>query len=349
MKPWTIHAVVPPGLEGLAKNELHHLGVKTVSEHAGGLGFSCHDRQLFRLHHLARIPSRFLVVLGQFRARHFSELVDKAKALEIPAFTGPLERADLRISCRHCKLYHSDAIAERLHLLWNSRPDAKGQRIQLRGEDDHFTLSIDASGEHLHRRGILRHRGSAPLRENLAAALIQATTPEGPIWDPFCGSGTLAVESLLQETRTPIGRFRSFAFQHWPKHRTDVYADDLASLEAERQQPTHRHRLGDHNPSELEACRHNLEAVGWLEWVDVREEDFFQATPPEGHHLITNPPYERRLKGAGDLFARLDGWKPFPAHLLLPRNRRHPGFRGILKFKNGGQAVHLLERSVDRS
>ena len=210
MKPWNIIAVIPPGLEILAIAELKSLGVESRSESWGQVNFIAHPDLLFRLHNLARIPSRFLVEIGRITAKHFKEFRKDLERLPLKDYIVP-PHAQFKINCTHCKLFHTGAIEEAARLALDC-PTEGGTTLHILGLDDTFIISVDASGEHLYRRGILEHRGEAPLRENLAAAMVRAVPSESTFWDPFCGSGTLPLERLLQGSSIPIGRLRSFDF-----------------------------------------------------------------------------------------------------------------------------------------
>ena len=115
------------------------------------------------------------------------------------------------------KLYHSGAVEERVREVLD-RPDGD-QRVFVRILDDVVTVSLDTSGDSLHRRGYRGAAGKAPLRETLAAGLVLASgwDARSPLIDPFCGSGTIAIEAAMIARRMSPGRHRSFAFQQWPE------------------------------------------------------------------------------------------------------------------------------------
>lgn len=349
MKPHRITIIVPPGLEALAAEECRGLGLSEVEEHTGWLVTHGHDRWIHRLNNLARIPSRILVELASFRASSFSELVAKVQKARIDKFLGE-NSINLKISVSHCRLYHTGAIEERiLRALGKEKvteKDSPALELYVRGEDDEFTLSLDSSGDHLHRRGVALHRGAAPLRENLAAALVQKVSPKGAVWDPTCGSGTILLETILGDTGYPLNRFRSFAFEKWPQHNQQRYQADLEKMEEEVKPLSRRLLASDIDSKELEACRSNLERLGALDKVEVFQGDVSSLDPKD--HLcegsvLSNPPYGQRIGPGDDLMKHFVRWVgEYPklgVHMVLPRGKDLSGFQRGLRFRNGGIGV----------
>lgn len=357
MKPHKIIIVVPPGIEDLAKAECHELGLTDVESHPGWLVVHGHDRIIHRLNNLARLPSRILVELASFRATSFSEFETRLGKLKLRSLFGGRSLA-FSISVRHCKLYHTGAIEERL-LRWlgdkGSRPMEGELKIFVRGEDDRFSLSLDSSGEHLHRRGIAIHRGEAPLRENLAAALLRRASPEGAIWDPTCGSGTILLESILADTKTPLSKFRKFAFESWPSHDAKRYEATLSEMESSILPMSRRLIASDIEEKELEAFRNNLSRVGWEKLVEVFSGDVTKLSPTEvlpSGSVISNPPYGQRVSPGEGVWKNLAAWANSHAgldvHMVLPRGLSMNGFQKGLRFRNGGLGVstyHSMKKS----
>lgn len=357
MKPWRVDAIVPPGLEPLAQEELSELGVQSQLGQ-GRLSLVAHPDALMRLNVLALIPSRFLVVVGSFRATHFVEFKKKLLKAGLEQFLSS-STVEFKITCKHCKLYHTGAIEEAAVAALNVKPKAsllKGEvhepalRLFIRGEDDTFSISIDSSGEHLHRRGILLHRGEAPLRENLAAALVRLGRFSQPeLWDPCCGSGTLLVENYLLETHTPLFQFRSYAFEHWACFDEDRY-DKLKEkcLEAQKTCQT-RMMASDIDAKVLEAAKSNFERLGCLNDVEVFKADLQHTSTekfPAKLQVLCNPPYGERLARGKSVLKVMKSWaqshSDWQVRVLLPSSQRDQG-RSLLSFRNGGKPVELLE------
>ncbi|MGZ6123970.1 MAG: THUMP domain-containing class I SAM-dependent RNA methyltransferase, partial [Myxococcales bacterium] len=222
-----LFAVCAPGLEPVLLSEVQALGLPGRAL-AGGVEIDGDLAEAMRLNLWLRTASRVLLRLGEpFRAATFPELVRKASALSWEEFLRKGVGAAFRVTCRKSRLYHSGAVAERLHQALQARtkfpvPPAEAgeeapedaQLFVARFERDLCTLSVDTSGALLHRRGWRGPQAKAPLRETLAAALLLAAGFRGEeaVCDPLCGSGTIAIEAALIAIRRAPGIGRAFAF-----------------------------------------------------------------------------------------------------------------------------------------
>src|SRR5688572_26128189 len=170
-----------------------------------------------------RTASRVIVRVAEFPARAFHELERRAARVPWERFVAPGAPAAFRVTCRKSRLYHSDAVAQRLHAAAARAGATVGVAAMEEGEDeaalrtegvgaqlfvvrllhDVVTISADSSGALLHRRGYRQAIGRAPLRETLAAAMLLASgwRPDRPLVDPLCGSGTIAIEAALLARR----------------------------------------------------------------------------------------------------------------------------------------------------
>ena len=254
-----LFAVCAPGLEPVLAEEMRALGFPGRAL-AGGVETDDGPDEAMRLNLWVRTASRVLVRMGDpFRATAFPELVRKASALPWEQFIRKGMRAAFRVTCRKSRLYHSDAVAERLLAALRERvgfaveaadaaeddvPASASEDRQLflaRLERDLCTVSADSSGALLHQRGWRGPQAKAPLRETLAAALLLGAgfTGEEPFCDPMCGSGTLAVEAGLIAMRRAPGLARRFAFQRWPGHSARQWEHLLAEAR-KRERPLPR-------------------------------------------------------------------------------------------------------------
>ena len=193
-----------------------------------------------------RTASRIVVRIAQFHAASFAELEQHARRVTWHRWLAPGGAAHFRVTSHTSRLYHQDAVAERLEravlqVIPSVRPvrapsDADAldgdvtalpgvQRFLVRLVDDQLVLSVDSSGALLHRRGYRLASGKAPLRETLAAALLLAMewTGSTPLVDPLCGSGTIPIEAALLARRIPPGWRRRFAFESWPDFKPSVW------------------------------------------------------------------------------------------------------------------------------
>ncbi len=250
-----LFAVSAPGLEAFTANELRGLGLAAslpatqagagMDEESGGVAFEGGQREIYRANLWLRTASRVLVRLGEFSAVNFQELRKKAGRLEWERFLIPGQAVTLRVTCRKSRLYHSDAVAERLAGAIGDRlgkpPVLEPQLAQnLPGElpegqqapvlivarllHDRCTISVDSSGELLHRRGYRLASAKAPLRETLAAGMLLAAgwEPAAALIDPFCGSGTIPIEAALMKLGSCTGPCEAVCFYGLAGFRWEV-------------------------------------------------------------------------------------------------------------------------------
>ncbi|MEN0068307.1 MAG: RNA methyltransferase, partial [Myxococcota bacterium] len=200
-------ALVQPGLEPVVFDEMSDLGISGEIVD-GGVAFPASEGALHTLHWWGRTPTRVWVRLGRFPAVTLDALAAGARRLPWARFVVARQPLDIRVTAHRSRLRHRDRISKKLQhavddALRSGRRGAarppRGPRppkVQLlvRIVDDEVELSIDASGEPLYRRGWRRNIGDAPLRENLAAAVLRIAgwDPSEPLIDPMCGSGTFA-------------------------------------------------------------------------------------------------------------------------------------------------------------
>jgi putative N6-adenine-specific DNA methylase len=362
-----LFAVCAPGLEPVLEAELAGLGLRARSL-PGGAELQGSARDLERLNLWLRTASRVLVRLGQVKATSFAELVRKARALPFETVARRAEPVAFRVTCHKSRLYHSGAVAQRLHealeeRLGGSVPeaaadeegDAPPQLLLARFDHDVCTVSADSSGGLLHRRGYRLSQSQAPLRETLAAAVLLAAGYTGaePLLDPLCGAGTIPIEAALIARRRAPGLTRDFAFQRWAGH-------DARSFEALRGQARGQELRqspaaiagSDADAAAIAAARENAQRAGItgdlrLDHAPLREA---RPTTPGPGLIATNPPYGVRVRGdlprlygeLGDL-ARRSGYRV--AALTADRRaaqRSGLAWKPLLRTQNGGLKVELL-------
>jgi putative N6-adenine-specific DNA methylase len=220
-------AVAAPGLEPLVAAELRAMGelqpVAVGETEPGGVSFRTDRPGLYAANLHLRIASRVLMRIGAFHASAFHELERHAARLPWPKFVASGSPVAFRVTSRKSRLYHQDAIAQRLLAVAGGATPATSeedatQEFIVRFFRDECTVSADASGALLHRRGYRLATAKAPLRETLAAAMLVGSGWDGsaPLIDPMCGSGTIPIEAALLARRIPPGMARRFAFMRWP-------------------------------------------------------------------------------------------------------------------------------------
>jgi putative N6-adenine-specific DNA methylase len=225
--------------------------------------------------------------------------------------------------------------------------------LRIRLEGDRATISADAAGAPLYRRGWRARVGAAPLRESIAAGVLLACGFEGdrPFLDPMCGSGTLAVEAALVAGRRAPGLGRAFAFEAFPGHDASRLARLRAKLAARARPVAVAIHASDRNAGALRLARKNAEAAGVADAIRFAREDAARAVPPPGPGLCAvNPPWGVRLGEASEawgalaaLLPRLAGWDVAVLgpdrgwERLLPLAPRE-----VTPLRNGGVACRLL-------
>ncbi len=365
--------ITAPGLEHVTQSELASLGVvpSDVPE-PGAIPVSAAAKALYTMNLNLRTASRITVLLAAFHARSFAELERRAKAVSWDEWLRKGRRVRLRVTSRKSRLYHSDAVAERIAsaiaartgggaLIDTDNEDSQeSQLILVRLLRDECAIRIDSSGDNLHRRGYRQAVAKAPLRETLAAAMLLGAEwdKSAPLVDPFCGSGTIPIEAALMARNIAPGMQRSFAFTQWPSfsERTWRQVVDRAR-EAEQPSSTVPIHGADRDQGAIDAARANAARAGVADHIEFKCQPLSALTPPDTPGwLVTNPPYGVRV-GERDrlrnLYAtlgrlarhRLRDWHvallsaqpALEAQLALP-------LAEVFRTTNGGLNVRLLRR-----
>ena len=332
------------GLEGIVAAELKRLGLRDVLAQNGGAAFTGSPSDAFRACLWLRSADRVLLVLAQAEARTFEELFQLVKSVPWEAFlpgnaripvTGKCARSQL-MSVRDCQAITKKAIVERLRHAWHAErlPEtgvAYPVDIALHG--DVARLTLDACGDALNRRGYRTWNGEAPLRETLAASLLEISPwrPGLALHDPCCGTGTLLIEAAFKQARRAPGLFRPFAMEQF-SFFSQTEADALRAQAREVYDPERIHDLSgsDIDPEPLTlAKRHVVQAqLGGRIELTRQPLETLQLSGAEGV-FIANPPYGERLsdrKSCERLYGELRRLKERHPGWALCAISSHPGF-----------------------
>ncbi len=370
-------AIAAPGLEPLVAAELTALGIAATAI-PGGATFTADAAILARAQLHARIASRVVVRLAEFRATAFHALERAARQVEWPRFVAARRHVRLRVTCRKSRLYHSDAVAERVAAaiiravptaVWDEQAasdddeaDGDAQLFLVRLDHDRCTISADASGALLHRRGYRLAVARAPLRETLAAAMLAGARWDAtqPLVDPLCGSGTIAIEAAMRARQIAPGLQRSFAAEHWPEAHAPAWAKARERAQAAVRPAAGVAIIGaDRDAGAIEAAQANAARAGVAADITWRQAPLSALELPEGPGLVlTNPPYGVRVGEKGplrDLFARFGqllatravGWQVglLSADRAL-ESQMQLSFDERFKTNNGGIPVRLVVAEV---
>lgn len=306
-------------MESLLAVEIKRVGGKSIRPVVAGVAFVGKLEAAYRLCLWSRIASRVILPLANFQAKNSDILYDHVKKIpwekHLTAtgsfsvdFTGTNQHIrHTRFGAQRVK----DAVVDRFREQGEDRPSVEFEepdiRINVRlNKRDQVALGLDLSGDSLHRRGYRLDPTLAPLKENLAAALLTLSGwPEvlrvpGPLLDPMCGSGTLAIEAAMMAGNRAPGLYRSyFGFLRWLGHDQDLWRqlNDQAIVREEKGEPWIPPIYGsDSDESAVCAARENVRRAGLSSFISIEKRDLSAMTPPEGASglIIANPPYGTR-------------------------------------------------------
>lgn len=322
-----IFLVAAPGLEAALYAEVRGRRFKAAKQVPGGVLVKGKWPDVWRANLELRGVTRVLARIAAFRVLHLAQLDKRARKVA----WGDILRKDVPVrveaSCTRSRIYHSGAAAQRISRaiveeLGAPVSDEAAVVIKARIEDDLCTISLDSSGESLHKRGHKAAVGKAPLRETLAALFLRECGFEGtePVVDPMCGSGTFVIEAAEIAAGLNPGRTRHFAFEQ------------LANFDAARwqamqaadtfRQPAIRFFGSDRDAGAVKAAEQNAKRSGVEAFTSFRQQAISDLVPPEGPPglVIVNPPYGTRIGDRKPLFglygalgqvltSRFSGWR----------------------------------------
>jgi putative N6-adenine-specific DNA methylase len=370
-----LFAACQPGLETLLVCELQALGAEPRALR-GGAAFGGDVRLLMRACLWLGTASHVMLRLREFPCRALGELQRKAALLPWQQWLRPNVPVEVRASTRGSRVYHTGAIVERVEtaiatafgapLLQPAGESDLVARVHARFHGDVCTLSLDATCTPLHRRGYRLESAKAPLREDIAHALVLASgwTPAHALLDPFAGSGTIAIEAAGLASGLPPGRLRPPALEHLalfdPAAWLEV-AQAAAPRATNASSTVAPIAASDRDAGAIEAARHNAERAGMGQHIvfsthAVAAHPWLEApqpAPPQGV-LVTNPPFGVRVPHAENLLslyqtighraARLGpGWRvAILAHDVRLARRTGLPLRALFTTKHGGLTVAAL-------
>jgi len=310
------------GVEGYLADEVHRitgLSGQDLLTGRGGVVARASWRDAMRLNLYSRLAQRVLVQLSHTMYRSEKDLYDAASAVAWEIWFTTKQTFKIEITAQHSPLNSlnfaalkiKDAVADRFRAKHGVRPDVETRwpdvRIYAHLTTDMATLYIDTSGEPLFKRGWREDKGEAPLKETLAAAMIAASgwdqlAAEGvPLYDPCCGSGTIAIEAAQIACGIAPGSLRRFGFEKLLPFQAHVWQALKAEASAAEHAPTAPVFGSDVAHRMVDFAQRNAERAGVAHAVQLRGGDALQRMPPSEHPgvMLLNPPYGERIAAAG--------------------------------------------------
>lgn len=348
-----------PGLEPLLAAEIRDLKLGTPVEVPGGIEMKGGLRSIYRANLELGLAQQVRARLGTFLATSAGELGKKTAKLEFERWIDPKRPLRVSVTVRRSRLAHSGAIAERVrraiaHRVKGTPEDGRGgAHVHVRVVDDRVQISVDTSGAPLHRRGYRLDPGPAPLREDLARALVIVSGWDrtSRLVDPLVGSGTVAIEAALLASGRPPGQRRSFEFEHAPCFDPALWTRTKAAAA----RPGREIEIfgSDRDPEAVARAAANAERAGVR--LELAQASLSEAPglrePPSVGALVTNPPWGDRLGGdPAPLYRRLSelvvelppAWE---VGVVLPAERRPPrGLSSVLITDARGTKVRFCRR-----
>jgi putative N6-adenine-specific DNA methylase len=363
--PQEIFVICTPGFETECAAEIRALfpQIREPDVETGGIRLTAELDLIPRLNRSLRTASRILLRMARFTARDFYQLEKAAADIPWSLYFPEGAPPEIRVSCHHCRLYHTEAIAQRIRDAFSGRPpspmvpplpESPLPSLFVRGENDRFTLSVDSTGPLLYFRGLKTQGSRAPLRETLAAAILLALSydPKRSLVDPMCGSGTFSIEAALMAADVAPGSFRRFAWENWPAFLLHKQKEETP--QGFLPFPLPSIFASDADPVAASQLKKQCQGHPLLQHIQVQTADFFSLSPPLGPPglIVLNPPYGLRMqkKTEADALAKNLGpqlsaeWRGWKAGIILPQDTAFSPPKGlrIRAFRHGGLAMHLF-------
>jgi putative N6-adenine-specific DNA methylase len=361
-------ATCPRGLEALLVSELQTSGARDIKPTDGGVGFTGELAVCYHANLHSRIATRILIQVGRGKYATEDDLFQAAYKLNWPNWFDVKHDFMVKVTGVKCPLKSlefatlkiKDAICDKFRLVVNSRPyiDTKTPAVRVHAylTADSYQYYVDTSGNALYQRGNRKASIEAPLRENLAAGILQLTgwKPGQALLDPMCGSGTFLLEAAMMALQIAPGLNRSFGFEKLKNFESDTWKKiKNAALKAVK--PTSFQKLygSDMDLRAVRVTKQNLTEAGLSDAVQLAHVSFTEAVPPaDSGILVANPPYGVRIgedeelallypKMGETLKRKFAGWNTYfltndlrlPKLMRLTPSKRTPLFNGPLECR----------------
>ena len=299
------------GMEEVCAAELAALHLQNIQLQKRSVACEGNWTQLYKCNYLLRTAIRVLVPIygaevttqdeyyEAMRSIDWSRYISEGKTFAISAAVF----SDIFTNSLFATYRVKDAILDQLRDEKGYRPnidiDNPDIAINVHLNRETLSVSLDSTGRSLHLRGYKERAYKAPLNEVFAAGIIKLSgwDMKQPFYDPMCGSGTFTTEALMLAAKIPAGKFiESFCFQNWPEYEPDMWESVTKTADAEIQEPECEMYASDINSYAVRDLRKNLQRLSHKKHIQIKEQDFLEASGRSDVVLFLNPPYDQRVK-----------------------------------------------------
>lgn len=304
-------AQVADDIKAIAEKELQSLGAKSTAQVYRGIHFNANAEVLYTINFQSRLVHRILAPLITFDCHSDAYLYKTASQIKWRDFLDPANTLAVFATVSHSNITHSkfaalrlkDAIVDYFRDRTGRRPSIDTQNpdiwINLHIQNNQATISLDASGGSLHRRGYRKKTVEAPMIETLAAAIISYSDWHGrtPLYDPFCGSGALLCEAYLLATQTPAAILRKrFGFERLPDFNAAIWRQvKNQAMKQVKSLPRAIIAGSDKSAQAVQAALRNCGMIDKNHSIQISQRDVFDIENLQGHTIVCNPPYGIRM------------------------------------------------------
>ncbi len=361
-------ATCPRGLEALLVNELQTSGARDIKPTDGGVSFSGELSVCYHANLYSRIATRILVQVGRGKYATEDDLYQAAYKINWPNWFDVKHDFMVKVTGVKCPLKSlefatlkiKDAVCDKFRQVVNARPyiDTKTPAVRVHAylTADSYQYYVDTSGNALYQRGNRKASIEAPLRENLAAGILQLAgwKPGQALLDPMCGSGTFLLEAAMMALNIAPGLHRNFGFEKLKNFESDTWKKiKNAALKAVKPATFQKLYGSDMDLRAVRVTKQNLTEAGLLETAQISQVNFTDLVPPaEEGVMVANPPYGVRIgedeelallypKMSEILKRKFSGWNTYfltndlrlPKLMRLTPSKRTPLFNGPLECR----------------
>lgn len=330
------------GLESILAFEIRRIGGENIKSDNGRVSFEGDNLLLADANLRLSTAERVLIELGSFKVLTFDELFEGVRSLPLENFIGRKNAFPVKGHCLNSKLESVPAcqsivkkaaakrLESRYRISWLEESDAPVQ-IQFSIMKNNAVIYLDTSGDGLHKRGYRRISNIAPIKETLAAGIadLARVRSNSTVIDPFCGSGTLLIESALRATGRAVGLNRSFSYENWGCFDSSIWSDARKRALSEIKSDCNFTAIGyDIDPFAVEITNENAKKAGVSQFVKAELRGIDDFIPESGSITLCNPPYGERmleLKEAEEIYRKMGNKFPVgkenPCCIITPHER----------------------------